>query len=419
MIGRIKNVSTLVTTKLRRDAVTIMEAAYEAIDTEAALRKTVSLDGTILRVGPCSFNTEDFDRVKLIGFGKVSCVAIAALESILGRLVKGGIAIDVSPGTCEIAETFVGTHPLPSVSNVAASAKLAKLAEDCTARDLVLVVVSGGGSALLCWPESECTQGARLYEESVKAGMSIQEMNLVRKHLSALKGGGLAKLLFPATVAGLVFCDVPGGEYETVASGPTYLDASTIADAQAVLDRYHIEGFALVETPKEQSLFDKVCNVPVVSNLEALRAMSEAATRLGYAVVDLGATHYEDAGTLATTLIAASAPRTVVIAGGEPRVVVSGKVGRGGRCEYTALSALPKVGSALFVAFSSDGADNGPAAGAFADTETVRNAAVSGLDQSRYLAECNAQDFFEATNNLIQTGPTGSNVSDLFMVLSA
>lgn len=420
MSVRIQNAEALATSALRRDAIALMEAAYAAIDTEAALRRCVSLEGDKVRVGDSRFELKQFDRIKLIGFGKVSCVAVKSLESILGPLVKGGIVIDINPGTCEIADTYVGTHPMPSKSNIEASSKVAAMAEACTERDLVLVVVSGGGSALLCWPEAECEQGIHLYQESVRVGMSIQDLNLARKHISALKGGGLASLLYPATVVGLIFCDVPGGKYETVASGPTYFDESTVEDARVMLARYGVEGVTLMETPKDRSRFERVHNIPVVSSLDALAAIRNTAEGLGYAVVDVGANHYESAEEVAKALCVASAPRSVVCGGGEPRLVVPKAGGSGGRCQYMALSALSHVPqNALFVSFASDGADNGPCAGAIADAETMRKAEAAGLDVSRYLQTFDAQKFFEQTGDCIHTGPTEANVSDLFMVVSS
>lgn len=419
MSKRVRNADALSTSTLRRNAVALMEAAYAAIDTESAIRRSLSLEGTTLHAGDKTFDLKSFDRIRVIGFGKVSCTATRVLESILGSQLQGGIAIDVSPGTCEIAETFVGTHPMPSQPNITASGKVAELAEHCTERDLVLVVVSGGGSALLCWPEAECEQGIRLYEESVRVGMSIRDLNLARKHISALKGGGLASLLYPATVVGLVFCDVPGDAYETVASGPTYFDESTVDDARAMLTRYGISGFDLTETPKDKSRFEKVYNVPVVSNLDALRAMKEAAEHLGYTVTDIGASHYEEVREVAAAAFAAAAPRTIVIGGGEPRVVVPKNAGAGGRCQYMALSALGALGeNQLFVAFASDGADNGTYAGACVDNETMHKAISARVDPAAYLKGFDTQRFFEQTGDFIQTGPTGSNVSDLFMLLS-
>ena len=151
-------------------------------------------------------------------------------------------------GACERLQTFQGTHPLPSAENVRASGKIVQLAKQMTENDLVLVIVSGGGSALMCWPQSECEQGRRLYQNFLRAGGSIVELNTVRRHLSALKGGGLAAMLYPATVVGLIFSDVPGDNPQAVASGPTYRDETTVEDARRILGKYGLGGYALRDT---------------------------------------------------------------------------------------------------------------------------------------------------------------------------
>jgi glycerate-2-kinase len=212
----------------------------------------------------------------------------------LGEKIGGGVVICVSGSKCKKVETFIGTHPRPTGANVAASKRLIEIADSMTEKDLAIVVVSGGGSALTCWPENECDQGLELYNAFLKSNGTIHELNIVRKHLSMLKGGGFAKMLYPARVFGLVFSDVPGVHPEIIASGPTYLDTTTIADAEHVIRRYKLGTYKLLETPKEPKYFERIKNYVLVSNLNAIEAMQERAVALGYKALVLSTKVYDE-----------------------------------------------------------------------------------------------------------------------------
>jgi glycerate-2-kinase len=415
----IHNFEALASSPLRRDALAIAEAAYRAIDTPSVVRDALVLDGDRLVVGGRGFSLSAFRRVSVVGFGKASCAAVSEIERILGGRLSSGIALDVRPGVCQMAKVFAGSHPRPSAANVAATERIVELSAGAGEEDLVIVAVSGGGSALLCSSAAECDQGGRLYDDLKRVGATIREMNTVRKHISTVKGGGLAKSLYPATVISLVFCDVPGGMYEEVASGPTYLDRSTVVDAQAVLDRYGLAGYALVETPKEPYLFERVHNFPVVSSERAVLAMARAAEGLGYRALDAGAAHYLDAADFGAHLLAQRGHRTAVVAAGEPSLKVTKAGGKGGRCQFTALSVLDRiVDGDVFAAFSSDGVDNSDAAGAVVDEGVLARARAAGLSVRRALDDFDPYSLLEATGDLIETGPLESNVSDLFVLLS-
>lgn len=415
----ISNTVALASTAGRAAVLGIAEAAYAAIDTGAVVRRNLVLEGTTLNVHGMSYDLAAYKRVRVIGCGKASCRAIAEIESILRSKITDGIGIDVRAGTCDISEVVQGTHPRPSAENVVASKRIVDMAEDSTADDLVIVAVSGGGSALLCWPMDECEQGARLYDDFLHTGATIQEMNAVRKHLSSVKGGGLAALLYPATVVALVFCDVPGDHFDEVASGPTYLDKSTIADAQKILDHYGLSGYVLRETPKDLAVFEKVQNVPAVSNTTALEAMRAEAERRGYRVVSLGDDCYDEPHALIARMRAQAAPHTAVIAAGEPRLVVTKKGGKGGRCQYAAIAALDEItDTQTFLAFASDGRDNSDSAGALADTALRAHALEAGLSAQAALESFDTYSFCEAAGSMLMTGPTDANVSDLFVLLT-
>ncbi len=409
---------------MRSDALAIMEAAYRAIDTEYVVRSKLSLSGTTLSIDGRAYDLASYKRVRLLGFGKASCKAVETVERIIRAHLTDGIAIDVRPGTCEIVDVTQGTHPMPSQINVDASSRVVDMAKDTSPEDLVIVVVSGGGSSLLCWPQGECDQGVKLYEDARRVGATIEEVNTIRRHISGVKGGGLAALFHPATIIGLIFCDVPGDRFQDVASGPTYLDESTVSDAKAIIDAYGFEGYTLQETPKDRSRFENVHNVGMVSNMAALAAMRDEAQKRGYAVHDAGAAHYDqlveliEAMELVETMVKQLGSATAVIVGGEVRLKVTRKGGTGGRCLYMGLEALRRIGQGdVFVAFASDGRDNCDAAGAIVDQDTLRKGRETLVQIEARLDSFDAYGYFQNSGDLIFTGPTDSNVSDLYFVL--
>lgn len=418
---RIKNFNQLATTPLRRAGLQILSAGLEAILTDRVLARMARLRGEILEIGDRTFDLNRFKNVYLIGFGKVACDAAFALEKTLGPRLTGGRILDIkdAPHAHPNVVVFKGTHPKPSEENVRATGEILEFAKQFTKDDLVLVVVSGGGSALLCWPRDECDEGQRLYEDFMRVGGAIQELNLARRHLSTLKGGGLAKVLYPAAVVGLIFCDIPGGECGAVASGPTYYDASTAEDAQKVLEKYALSGYMLKETPKERKYFERVVNIPVISNDDALKAMSEEAKRLEFRARILGNALYDPIEKVAQKLAAAPEKNEAVFGGGEPRLIVTNRDGqRGGRNTQLALEALSHLkDDQLIISCASDGLDNTDAAGAIADARTRERAIALTLDAERYRATLDSYTFFRKTGDLLFTGQTGANVADLMVSL--
>jgi glycerate 2-kinase len=418
----IKNHAQLATTAGRETALALVNAGLNAIDTGQVMASSLSHEGDTLRIQKRKIDLTRFHRIHVIGFGKAAGRAAEALEDLLGPRLGGGVVIGTGPSACRRVQVFQGTHPLPSEANVRASQHIVELAERLTADDLVLVIVSGGGSAMLCWPESECDQGRRLFQDMLQTGAPITELNTVRKHLSALKGGGLAKMLHPATVIGLIFSDVPGDHFESVASGPTYRDETTVADARRILEKYRLAGYELVETPKEIRYFENVTNIPLVSNRVALQAMAARGEAMNLPTMTLSDSLYDPYANVAERVFAAaagpSAPN-LLLAGGEPEVKVPAAHGRGGRNQFLTLRALKSIKAGqVFISFGSDGRDNGDAAGAIADAETMKKALALGLDLDDHLNRFDSQTFFEKTGDLILTGPTEANVSDLMLLLN-
>lgn len=416
----IKNFDTLATTATRRDALLIAEAGLQAIDTVSILNDSVVVTGEMLSIGAQEFNLADFEHIYIIGFGKVACTAAHTLEQILDGRVKDGAVIGVAEKVCQVVDTYAGTHPLPSSQNYTATKHIEEVAHNATEKDLVLVIASGGGSALLCSSMGECDQGKKLFGSFLQSGGTIEELNVVRKHISHLKGGGLAKALYPATVATLIFSDVPGGDIAAVASGPTCYDETTKTDAQEIIDRYALGDFVLTETPKDEKYFKKVYNITIVSNQTALVAMQQTAEKLGYDAEVLSATQYatpEETGAMLTEKLH---PGYMQCIGGETKLTIpEGCTGKGGRNDYLALTMLETLQDGhVFVSLASDGHDNTEAAGAIADTATRTKAVAAGLDVEDYKHCLNSYPFFDAVGGHIVTGLLESNVSDLMFLLT-
>lgn len=431
---RIENFNALATDDLRRDALSIAEAGYEAINITTALKRILVLDQEALRVDNVTYNLAG-RKIFFVGVGKCAFSTAKEIEKLLGEKLAGGIALDVSPFVgqpLKRIETLVGTHPLPSEANVEATNSIMEFLTGRTENDLVIMLVSGGGSTLLCLPATPMTWGdeSSLWSELTAKGATIQEMNTVRKHISRARGGALAKAAYPAEVISLIVSDVPGNDVRSIASGPTVMDSSTIADAKAVLEKYNTtasKNIELIETPKEQKYFERISNVLFLTNHSALDAMKEEAEKRGYTttIVD---DHYTgeacEVGRTVTEKLHNAPTNTVLLYAGESTVTLSQNAGAGlpaqagGRNQEMALAALADIRDGeLVLPFTSDGHDNTDCAGAIADTTTRAHAHSQNLSIEEYLTGHRSYDFFKTTGDALITGYTGSNVSDLIIAL--
>lgn len=420
--NRIVNYEKLATDKPRTDALAILEAGYDAVLTERVIQDNISVSDDVLTIRGQTFDMQPYNNIYLLGFGKGACSATYELYKIISTRLKKTVVIDRTIlTTCPSAiEAFVGTHPMPSDANVEATKVVMGVAEQAGENDLVLVIVAGGGSSLLCSSSEECDQNIKLFEDFEHVGATIRELNTVRKHIADLKGGGLAEALYPATVIGLVFSDIVGGNPEEVASGPTYPDTSTNADAQEILKRYKLEeGFVLRETPKDPKYFEKVTNIVLISNEDSVQKMADAARGLGYEAVVLKEPLYEFPGPALEKIFEQSAPGRVVLAGGEVQLQIPEDHGTGGRCQFLAMEALRVLGAHdVFVAAASDGSDNSDEAGAIVDIGTVQRIEEKKIDLAPYRARLDTIPVFEATGDEILTGRLDANVSDWYFLLT-
>lgn len=425
---KIQNFNELASTELRKTALSIAEAGLEAIDTKKVIRDAVSIkDGALMIKGKSYIMPLD-GRIIVAGVGKCALEAAEELEEILGNSLYGGIVLHISgvPKLKKIA-TSQGTHPLPSEQNVHGASLFVDILKNRTEKDLVIFIVSGGGSTLLCLPEDKvCVEEISVMQELIRAGATIQEVNTVRKHLSLARGGYPAQYAYPARIVSLIFSDVPGDDFQFIASGPTVKDTTTIEEAEKILHKYNIlktcgiEQCGLVETPKDDKYFENIQNVLTVSNWTALEAMAEKAKELGFNPVIRTGTLFGEARTIGLSLaqeLHVAPPKTVLLYGGETTVTVAGH-GKGGRNLEVALSALTDIHEdELITSVASDGHDNGPYAGAIGDSVTRAKMKEEKEDAKQYLDNNDTYPLFEKIGNRIETGYTGSNVSDLLIAI--
>ena len=422
----IKNTGEIVTTQLRKDALEILEAGYEAINTEKVIESEIKVDGGHLVVSGIDVDLSSYERVIFVGIGKCAADAAVVFERLLGEYLSEGIVIDVRGVVLQKIISRVGTHPLPSKENIEATQAVTKLLQGVTDRDLVLTVISGGGSALLCLPHDiQCEMLVNITKTLMSGGATIEELNTVRKHLSMIQGGQFAKLAYPARVVSVIFSDVPGNDMATVASGPTVLDTTTKEDAERILAEYNIltvcklPGCEVFETPKDEKYFTKVDNILLLTNNTAINAMGEKAKELKYRPIVADDKVEGDASTIGRLIATQAKEKSCILYGGERTVMVKG-TGKGGRNQELVLGALPELGEhTVVVAAASDGWDNSDVAGAIGDKELFEKATSGGVDIGKFLGENNSYEFFNTMGGHIKTGRTGSNVSDLYFTLTS
>ncbi len=425
---KIKNLDELAKTEARKALLQVAEAGLEAIDTVRIVHEMLRLDGDTLTVGNENIGLPKNGKLLFIGIGKCAADAATAVEEILGERLTGGVVVDVKvcPDVHRL-KAFCGTHPLPSDENLAAAEAIVEALKGLTENDVVVFVVSGGGSTLLFLPEDRKNREETLvFKALMNTGATIQEMNVVRKHMSLARGGHLAQYAYPARVVSLIFSDVPGDDISSISSGPTVKDETTIEDAERILAKFevlktcNIEKCGLVETPKEDKYFKNVSNIVAVSNKRALEAMQQMAEELGFKARVLETQLNGEAKEVAQMVadaIHAEPAKSVLLWGGETTVTVRGK-GSGGRNLELCASALPLVqdGEAI-LSLASDGRDHGPFAGAICDKITLQAIMDADLNLGAFLIENNEYPLFEKVGNYLMTGDTGSNVSDLIIAL--
>lgn len=421
----IKNFDALHSTPQRKICLDLVEAALSSIQPQIIIQKNFSLTEKILTIKDKTIDLKKFERIFLLGFGKGAARLSKNIENILGNLLTEGYVIDLQPEGFSKIEITVGTHPLPSEKNLSFTKKAIERLGNLTAKDLVIVVIAGGGSALFENPyRISLEKLIEVNKSLLLSGATITEMNVVRKHLSLVKGGGLIKPLYPASIISVIASDVPGNDLSVIASGPTVKDATTKNQALEILRKYNLlEQLDLaeddfLETPKEDMYFANTTNILILSNQTALLAMKEKAKELGLNAEIISDRFQQEAKMAGKELIDKSTSGKILLVGGETTVKVLNKGGQGGRNQELVLAALPFLDKNTTIAsFDSDGWDNSPFAGGIGDFKTLENAKKLGLDPNKFLLENNSFLFFEKVGDGIITDRLPSNVSDLMIVL--
>lgn len=420
----IKNFDYLNKTPERKICLELIEAALSSIQPQNIIAKNFSLNGSILNIQDKIIDLSRFERIFLLGFGKGSAGLSKYIESMLGNLLTEGYVIDVRPEQFSKIQLTIGAHPLPSDDNLSFTKKALERLGNLTEKDLVVVVIAGGGSVLFENPyRIDLEKLIEVNKSLLFSGATITDMNIVRKHLSLVKGGGLIKPLFPARVVSVIASDVPGNDLSVIASGPTVKDDTTKEQALEVLKKYNLfEKLGLseedfIETPKENKYFENATNILLVSNQIALSAMKEKAKELGFDAKIATDKLQADAKTVGKELID-QISSGILLAGGETTVKVLNKGGQGGRNQEVVLAALTYIDEkTTIVSFDSDGWDNSLFAGAIGDSLTVQKAKGLNINPEIFSQENNSFLFFEKTGDGIITDRLPSNVSDLMIVL--
>lgn len=430
----------------------IFRSALQAVDAEKAVAAAVQRRQEQLEIGTHHYDLGKFRKIFLVGAGKAAVPMARALETIVGdRLEAGRVVVKYGHGgSLEKTQVLEAGHPEPDEAGARAAAELLSfLQQNLSAQDLLLVVISGGGSALLPAPVAGISLPDKQAATSVllQCGASIQEMNAIRKHLSRIKGGRLLEHTQGARVAALLLSDVVADDMASIASGPTVPDPTTFEQCLEIVRRHQIEqalpeavmnylragaGGDSRETLKPgEPRFERVQNLIVASNGAALRAAAHKARSLGFTPLILSSSMQGNTEDVARVHVAIAreiltsgqpvAPPCCVISGGETTVKVTG-TGKGGRNQEFALCCAREIAAwdapVLFASLGSDGTD-GPtdAAGAFASPATARKAHSRHLSIQDHLARHDSYHFFQQLEDLIITGPTQTNVMDLRFIL--
>jgi len=458
-MAKIKNKKTLIENakskldrKARRLALEALEAALEAADPKKIIKSKVTVKANTLRIGQHKFNLQKFNHVYVVGGGKASGKMAEALESIFGNRISSGIVnvpYDSGPYKTRKIKLQEASHPIPDADGMKGVEKMLDLVSHAEKNDLVICLISGGGSSLMPLPRGKITldDKRQVTDALLKSGATINEVNTVRKHISAFKGGWLAKRAYPATIINLILSDVIGDPLDFIASGPTVPDSTTFSDAVEILRRYGLwekmprsvkavlsDGLKglISETPKKgDRVFRKVYNVVVGNNRSATLAACSRLQKAGLRSLLL--TSFLEGEARHVGVVLASIAKEVeasgnplpkpcgIVAGGETTVTVVGN-GKGGRNQEIALSAAQKISGmdgVVIASLSTDGID-GPtdAAGALVDGKTITRAQEQKLNAKSFLAKNDSYSFFSKLNDLIFTGLTGTNVNDISVIVA-
>jgi len=440
------------TKKLRADALDIFQAGLRSVDSFSAVLKHVSLDKNDLKVNGIKYPLDDYNNIYVIGTGKATAAMAQAVEEVLSKRITAGF-INVKYGhkrPLKYITVKEAGHPVPDAAGLLGSEKIIHLLQSAGEKDLIIFIISGGGSALLPSPVQgmTLTDLQKTTQTLLEVGANIDEINTLRKHLSRLKGGRLAKLAFPATLISLILSDVVGDNLGSIASGPTSPYESFYHTCIHIIDKFDIrkkipknvlDFFISGQNGKEEEtvksgdlVFKRIQNVIVGSNIQAVREAKRRAETLGYNSLILSSSMQGEAkevakmhASIAKEIISTKnplPPPACVISGGETTVTIRGH-GMGGRNQEYALASAVEIDgldNTLILSCGTDGTD-GPTdpARAVVDGHALNRTKKKKMDADKYLSENNSYPFFKALDDLIFTGPTFTNVMDLRLIMVA
>lgn len=435
---------------LRADALDIFQAGLRSVDSFSAVLKHFSLNKNDLKVNGIKYPLDDYNNIYVLGTGKATAAMAQAVEEVLSNRITAGF-INVKYGhkrPLKYITVKEAGHPVPDSAGLQGSEQIIHLLQSAGEKDLIIFIISGGGSALLPSPVPGLTLKdlQKTTQTLLEVGANIHEINTLRKHLSRLKGGRLAKMAYPATIISLILSDVVGDRLGSIASGPTFPDESTYHTCIHIIDKFDIrkkipksvlDFFVSGQNGKEEEtvksgdlVFKRIQNVIIGSNTQAVREAKRRAETLGYNSLILSSSMEGEAkevakmhASIAREIISTKnplPPPACVISGGETTVTIRGH-GKGGRNQEYALAAAVEIDgldNTLILSCGTDGTD-GPtdAAGAIVDGQTLNRAKQKKMDANKYLSENNSYPFFKALDDLIFTGPTFTNVMDLRLTM--
>jgi glycerate 2-kinase len=436
--------------KLRGDVRAIFDAGLKAVDPIKAVKNHINRDGNTLRVQGIGYDVAAYENIYVIGMGKAAASMAKAVEDILGDKLTSGI-VNVKYGhTVPLNKIKINeaAHPVPDDAGLKGSQEIIELLKKTGEKDLVICLISGGGSALLPLPAGNLTLEDKqaVTKSLLECGADIHEINSIRKQISAVKGGRLATFVYPSTLISLILSDVIGDDLDVIASGPTVPDTHTFHDCRNIIQKYKLDqrvpksvieyiekgcSGEIEDTPKSDSpVFERTQNAIVGSNILAVSAAKEKAEELGYNSLVLSTFIHGETkevakvhAAIAKEIRSSGNPLkkpACIISGGETTVTIEGK-GLGGRNQEFVLAAALDIDGLNDVVILSGGTDgnDGPtdAAGAFADGTTISRAGKLGLNAYEYLCDNNSYNFFKPLGDLLITGPTNTNVMDLRVLL--
>jgi len=406
----------------------VIENVLQRMDGYNLVKESVKMvDDTILINGR-KIDINFYRNVYLIGFGKASSRMALAMEEYI--YFDDGAIISSIPENLRSVKLYIGSHPVASAENVEASRHIINILKKAGKEDIVFVLISGGGSAMLCVPRIPLNEFNDVVLNLMKKGCTIEELNVVRKHLSYVKGGQLAQMT-NARIVSLIISDIIGNPVDAIASGPTAGDQSTFEDAYRILKKYKIMNREAINVIKK-GMKGEIPETPVKTNAEnfiigdinkACRIAENEARKEGYTPINLKCDLTGEAREIGKSLAeyAKYHPRNhiIVISGGETTVKVKGN-GIGGRNQEIVLAALKEIDGmpVVFASIGTDGIDgSSPAAGAIADGRSMERAMAMQIKPEDFLSRNDSYSFFEKLQDAIITGYTGTNVMDLQIIL--